>query len=71
MTDDEILALAHRMAWRYKMSSDKNNSDTYTFNDRCIIQFATEISKESYIRGSNDCHKSMLEMNSRKVNKCM
>ena len=59
MTDEEILKLAHRMAWKYKHSSDKSQSDTYTFNDVCMIDFAKKISKESYISGSNDCFKAM------------
>ena len=59
MKDDEILAIAHRMAWRYRKSTDKCHSDTYTFNQRCMIEFARKISKESYMRGSNDCHAAL------------
>lgn len=36
----EIEALAHRMAWRYKQSSDPHHSDTYTFNRATLLQFA-------------------------------
>lgn len=43
MTD---LELAHRMAWRYKKSSDPHHSDTYTFNESCLLQFAARIRQE-------------------------
>jgi hypothetical protein len=35
--------LAHRMAWRYRKSSDPSHSDTYTFNRETLLQFAEEI----------------------------
>lgn len=35
----DVLALAHRIAWRYKMSSDPAHSDTYTFNESTLLQF--------------------------------
>lgn len=40
MIEQEIEALAHRMAWRYAKSHDPNHSDTYTFNRQCLVQFA-------------------------------
>ena len=43
MTDDEILEVAHRMAWRYKKSSDPNHSDTYTFNRTTLLEFARKL----------------------------
>lgn len=43
---EQIEALAHRIAWRYKKSSDPHHSDTYTFNRSTLIQFAAAISKE-------------------------
>lgn len=46
LTDEQIEALAHRIAWRYKKSSDPHHSDTYTFNRDTLIQFAAEIGKE-------------------------
>jgi len=61
MTDDEILKLAHRMAWKYKHSNNANHSSTYTFNDVCMIDFAKKISKESYVRGLNDCFNVMIK----------
>jgi hypothetical protein len=39
MQDDEILKLAHRTAWKYKLSSDPSHSDTYKFNNSCMIDF--------------------------------
>ena len=39
MSEQEIEALAHRVAWRYAKSSDPNHSDTYTFNRQCLMQF--------------------------------
>jgi hypothetical protein len=39
LSDSEIEALAHRMAWRYKHSSDHSRSDTYTFNRQCLLAF--------------------------------
>lgn len=45
-TPEQIEALAHRIAWRYKKSSDPHHSDTYTFNKDALIQFAAAIGKE-------------------------
>lgn len=39
----QIEALAHRIAWRYKKSSDPNHSDTYTFNRATLLQFAAAL----------------------------
>lgn len=35
--------LAHRIAWRYKKSSDPHHSDTYTFNRATLLQFAAAL----------------------------
>lgn len=43
MTDEEIEAIGHRKAWRYKFSSDPHHSSTYTFNKMCLIDFARAI----------------------------
>lgn len=43
VSDDDILAAAHRLAWRYKHSSDPAHSSTYTFNSVCLLQFARAI----------------------------
>ena len=43
MTDAEILDVAHRMAWRYKKSSDPHHSDTYTFNATTMVDFARRV----------------------------
>jgi len=40
MTDYEIEQLAHRTCWRYKVSTDPNHSDTYTFNRHTLLEFA-------------------------------
>jgi hypothetical protein len=40
LSDEQIEALAHRMAWRYKKSSDPHHSDTFTFNLTTLVQFA-------------------------------
>lgn len=37
---EAVEALAHRIAWRYKKSSDLAHSDTYTFNRSTLLQFA-------------------------------
>ena len=39
MTDYEILSLAHRICWKYKKSQDPHHSDTYTFNDKTMLEF--------------------------------
>ena len=39
MTDYEILSLAHRICWKYKKSQDQHHSDTYTFNDKTMLEF--------------------------------
>ena len=36
----DVEKLAHRIAWRYKKSSDPTHSDTYTFNRDTLLQFA-------------------------------
>ena len=36
----DVEKLAHRIAWRYKKSSDPAHSDTYTFNRDTLLQFA-------------------------------
>ena len=40
MTDYEVKELAHRVCWKYKKSADPHHSDTYTFNDHTITEFA-------------------------------
>ena len=40
MTMTEVEKLAHRIAWRYKKSSDPAHSDTYTFNRETLLKFA-------------------------------
>jgi hypothetical protein len=40
---DALERLAHRMAWRYKKSSDPHHSDTFTFNVSTLQQFALEL----------------------------
>lgn len=40
---DEVEALAHRTAWRYKKSSDPHHSDTYTFNRFALLHFAEKL----------------------------
>lgn len=40
---DEILAMAHREAWRYRKSSDSHHSDTYTFNRSTLLEFARKL----------------------------
>jgi hypothetical protein len=42
-SDAEIESLGHRMAWRYKFSSDPAHSHTYTFNGMCLLDFARAI----------------------------
>ena len=39
-THTDVEKLAHRIAWRYKKSSDPAHSDTYTFNRDTLLQFA-------------------------------
>lgn len=46
LSDERIEELAHRMAWRYKFSSDPNHSNTYTFNRNCLLQFVRAIEAE-------------------------
>jgi hypothetical protein len=42
MTDDEIIQLAHRTAWRYKHSSDQNRI-LYTFNQMTLLEFVRKL----------------------------
>ena len=43
MTNNEILELGHRKAWRYKKSGDPHHSDTYTFNRSTLLEFARKL----------------------------
>jgi len=43
MIELNILEIARHTAWRYKKSSDPNHSDTYTFNERKMIDFAQKV----------------------------
>lgn len=43
LTDEQIAEIGHRMAWRYRQSSDPNHSDTYTFNRARLVAFARAI----------------------------
>ena len=43
LTTEQIEAIAHRTAWRYKKSSDPHHSDTYTFNRHTLIDFVRAI----------------------------
>lgn len=45
MNKQNTLELAHRTAWRYKKSSDPHHSDTYTFNENTLLQFADQVVK--------------------------
>jgi hypothetical protein len=40
MTPYEIITEAHRICWRYKKSHDPSHSDTYTFNEHTLLEFA-------------------------------
>jgi hypothetical protein len=42
-----VEALAHRLAWRYKKSSDPHHSDTYTFNRATLHQFAAALAAQA------------------------
>ncbi len=46
----KILEIAHRTAWKYKKSSDPHHSDTYTFNEFTMIDFAQKVTREMEIR---------------------
>lgn len=46
LTDEEREALGHRIAWRYKKSSDPHHSGTYTFNRATLLQFSEAIERE-------------------------
>jgi hypothetical protein len=49
LTDEDIVALAHRKCWRYKRSSDPHHSDTYLFNLHTLLDFARKV--EKHIKG--------------------
>jgi hypothetical protein len=42
MTDDEILQLAHRTAWRYKHNRDCEIC-MYTFNRMTLLEFVRQL----------------------------
>lgn len=43
MKKDDVEKLAHRIAWRYRKSSDPQYSDTYTFNAATLHKFVWEV----------------------------
>ena len=43
LTDADILDTAHRMAWRYKHSSDPHHSHTYAFTNRTMVEFVRRL----------------------------
>ena len=42
-----IMMLAHRTAWKYKHSGDPAHSDTYTFNDTCMVDFVRKVQAQA------------------------
>ena len=46
ISEELIKELAHRKAWRYKHSTEPQHSDTYTFNDMCLIDLCRAIEAE-------------------------
>jgi hypothetical protein len=46
LTDERIVEIGHRYAWRYKHSSDPHHSHTYTYNAHCLRDFARAIERE-------------------------
>lgn len=42
-TGADIENLGHRRCWRYKHSTDPNNSSTYTFNRLTLLDFARDV----------------------------
>ena len=56
----EVIALAHRKAWRYKKSSDPHHSDTYTFNESTLLDFVAAILAQKepvapFLYGCTEC----------------
>lgn len=49
----KVLEIAHRTAWKYKLSSDINHSDTYTFNEITMVDFATKLTNDLYDKIQN------------------
>jgi hypothetical protein len=43
----KALELAHRIAWRYKKSSDPAHSDTFTFNESTLLQFVDALAQQA------------------------
>ena len=43
MTEQEIVELAHRMAWRFRKSSDPHHSDTFTFNRSTLLELSRKL----------------------------
>lgn len=47
----QVEAMAHLIAWRYKKSSDPAHSDTYTFNRATLLQFAAALQSPGSVEG--------------------
>lgn len=43
LTDWQVKELAHRGAFLFKQATDPGRSDTYTFNEYCLLDFARAI----------------------------
>lgn len=59
-----VETLAHRIAWRYRKSSDPHHSDTYTFNAATLLHFADALlaAERERLRGEVLCHLSRTTM---------
>lgn len=43
VSDEQIVAMAFRMCWKYRHSTDPHHSDTYKFNTALLLRFARAI----------------------------
>ena len=59
MNEAQIEALAHRMCWRYKHSSDPKHSHTYLFNRSTLLQFAQAVIEGTDEHEAQEVHKAL------------
>lgn len=60
MTEAQIEALAHRMCWRYKHSTDPAHSHTYLFNRHTLLDFVRAVLEgEPHSQEAQEVHKAL------------
>ena len=58
LTEEEIITLAHRKAFRYKHSTEDHSGNLYTFNKMCLLDFARNLIEKASKKKADDKQQS-------------